>query len=224
VSLLDPSGLNAMFDVQTRLQAASRYGEVYKLIHPARTRMGAAVSYRIDTQKSLFTVHPFATGLAATLSHGLTIAIRDFTGVIRFVPETLEQASLQMRIRSGSLTVTDSMKDDDRREVERTMKQHVLRTVDYPEIAFDSTSVVSTKLGGALRRVDVTGDLTLTGRTQAHSFSAQVVLGGDTLRANGDFKALQSDYGIPLISAGAGLIKLHDEIKLHFYIVAEKQA
>ena len=186
--------------------------------------MGAAVSYRIDTQKSLFTVHPFATGLAATLSHGLTIAIRDFTGVIRFVPETLEQASLQMRIKSGSLAVTDSMKEDDRREVERTMKQQVLRTVDYPDIVFDSTSVVSTSLGGALHRVDVAGNLTLIGTTQAHSFSAQVVVRGDTLRANGDFKALQSDYGIPKISAGAGLIKLHDELKVHFYIVAEKQA
>jgi len=186
--------------------------------------MGAAVQYRIDTRKSLFTVHPFATGLAATLTHGLSIAVRDFTGFIRFVPDTMDQASLQMRIRSGSLAVTDSMKDGDRREVERVMRQQVLRTVDYPEILFDSTSVVATSLGGSLHRIDVTGDLSLNGVTKPHSFSAQAVVRGDSLRANGDFKVLQSDYHIPPISAGAGLIKLHDELKLHFHIVADHQA
>lgn len=186
--------------------------------------MNAAAQYRIDTQKSLFTVHPFATGLAATLSHGLTIAIRDFGGVIRFVPDTLEQASLQMRIKAASLTLTDSVKPDDKREVERVMSQQVLRSEEYPEIVFDSTSISTVGLGGGLYKADVKGNLTLTGRKQMHSFSAQVVLRSDTLRVNGDFRILQSDYGIPLITAGAGLIKLHDELKFHFYIVADKQA
>lgn len=186
--------------------------------------MGAAVQYKIDTQKSLFTIHPFATGLAATLSHGLSIAVRDFTGMIRFVPDTMEQASLQIRIRSGSLAVTDSMKEADRQEVERTMKQQVLKVVDYPEILFESTSVLPTRLGGSLHRIDVDGKLSLHGVTKPHSFSAQVVVRGDSLRANGDFKVLQSEYQIPSITAGAGLIKLHDELKLHFYIVAEQQA
>jgi len=184
--------------------------------------MDTAVQYRIDTQKSLFTVHPFATGLAATLSHGLTIAVRDFTGSARFVPGTLAQASLKMRIKSDSLVLTDEMKEDDRREVEQTMKRDVLRTSDHPEIVFESSSVASTHLGGNLHKVDVIGMLTLNGTTRPQSFTAQVVLSGSTLRANGEFKTRQTDFGIPLITAGAGLIKLHDELKLHFYIVAEK--
>lgn len=186
--------------------------------------MGVPVQYRIDTQKSLFTVHPFATGLAATLSHGLTIAIRDFTGIMHFVPDTLQQASLKMRIKSDSLTVTDQMKDDDRHEVERTMRYQVLRTTEYPEVVFESSSIVPTSLGGSLHKVDVSGKLTLNGVTRPHSFTAQVAVRGDVLRANGDFKAKQTDFDIPLVTAGAGLIKLHDELKFHFYIVAEKQA
>ena len=184
--------------------------------------MDTPVEYRIDTQKSLFTAHPFATGLAATLSHGLTIAIRDFTGLVRFVPETLAQPSLKIIIKSDSLALTDEMKEADRREVEQTMKQQVLRTSEHPEIVFESSSVTSIRLGGNLHKVDVSGTLTLSGTTRPQSFTAQVVLIGSTLRANGEFRVRQTDFGIPLITAGAGLVKLHDDLKLHFYIVAQK--
>jgi polyisoprenoid-binding protein YceI len=186
--------------------------------------MEETVLYRIDTQKSLFTVHPFATGLAATLSHGLNIAIRDFTGEIRFVPGTLQQARIRIKVKTDSLRVTDDMKESDRREIERAMKEEVLRTAEHPVIEFKSSSIKAYKTMESHYRLEVSGDLTLNGVLRSQPLEAIVVVGEDTLRANGKFEALQSDYKIKPISAAGGLIKVHDLVKFHFYIVAQRAA
>ena len=47
---------------------------------------------------------------------------------------------------------------------------------------------------------------------------------GDMLRASGDFLVRQADYGIALIKVAGGVIKLKDEVKGAFDIVARKQA
>jgi polyisoprenoid-binding protein YceI len=186
--------------------------------------MSNIARYRIDTKKSLFTVHPFATGMAAALSHGLSIAIRDFTGELQFVPETLHEAAIRMKIKSDSLSVNDDMKESDRREVERVMKEQVLRTSEHPEIEFKSASIKANKTAENHYRLDIAGHLILNGIVRSHSFNAQVVFGTDSLRANGQFEARQSDYSIPLVSAAGGLIKVRDEVRFHFYIVAQKEA
>ena len=186
--------------------------------------MNDSVLYRIDTRKSLFTVHPFATGVAGALSHGLNITIREFTGELRFVPGTLQNASIRMKINADSLHVTDEMKESDRAEVERVMKADVLRTAEHPMIEFRSSSVKPRKTMENHYRLEIAGDLTLRGSACPQSFEAVVVVGSDTLRANGQFEARQSDYGIQPVSAAGGLIKVRDLVKFHFYIVAQKEA
>lgn len=186
--------------------------------------MSSLVRYRIDTKKSLFTIHPFATGAAAILSHGLSIAVRDFTGELQFVPGTLQDASIHMKIKADSLNVNDDIKESDRREIERTMKEQILRSSEHPEIVFKSTAIHSKMTAENHYRVEVAGHLSLNGVVRSHSFDAQVILGAESVRANGQFVAKQSDFDIPLISAAGGMIKLKDEVKLHFYIVAAKEA
>jgi polyisoprenoid-binding protein YceI len=201
------------------------YGQKrYRVNEFPGARMSSLVRYRIDTKKSLFTVHPFATGVAAALSHGLNIAIRDFAGELKFIPGTLQDASIHMKIKADSLSVNDDMKESDRREVERTMREQVLRASEHPEIEFKSATIKANMTTENHYRLDVTGYLNLNGTVRAHSFDAQVVFGTDSLRANGQFSAKQSDYEIPLISAAGGMIKVRDEVKFHFYIVALKEA
>src|SRR5215472_3890554 len=125
--------------------------------------MEGAVRYEIDTQKSLFTVHPFATGLGSVLSHGLSIAVRDFTGSVSLDPETLKQGALMIRIRAGSLAVSDQIKPDDRREIERVMKQEVLLAGEHPEVVFESSYIALIKVAGLIHRADITGKLSLNG-------------------------------------------------------------
>jgi polyisoprenoid-binding protein YceI len=150
------------------------YGQKrYRVNEFPGARMSSLVRYRIDTKKSLFTVHPFATGVAAKLSHGLNIAIRDFAGELKFIPGTLQDASIHMKIKADSLSVNDDMKESDRREVERTMREQVLRASEHPEIEFKSAAIKANMTTENHYRPDVTGYLNLKGTVRAHSFDAQ---------------------------------------------------
>jgi hypothetical protein len=50
-----------------------------------------------------------------------------------------------------------------------------------------------------------------------------VIINGSSVRAAGDFLIRQSDYEIAPVSAAGGAIKLKDEVKLTFDIVARKE-
>jgi polyisoprenoid-binding protein YceI len=71
--------------------------------------------------------------------------------------------------------------------------------------------------------VALSGELTLHGVTKSVPVSARVVINGSSVRATGDVSVRQSDYEIAPVSAAGGGIKLKDEVKLTFDIVARKK-
>jgi polyisoprenoid-binding protein YceI len=182
------------------------------------------VCYVVDTRASQFTVQAFASGLAALVAHSPKIAIRDWTGEASLVPGTFANASMSVRLKASSLEVLDELRDSDRRELHRVMNQEVLETAKYPEIQFDSSEIRATRQKEDLYRLDVHGSLTLHGMSSDHTFLAQVALGIDSARAYGEFSVSQSDYGIRIASIAGGTLRLQDELKLSFYVVARKQA
>ena len=183
----------------------------------------SAAIYRVEARRSRFIVKAFATGMLSAFGHSPTIAIRDFTGEVRFSPDHLEEASLRLQIKADSLEVTDEVSDKDRREIERQMREDVLETARYPEIVFESTKVSAEKVMGSQYRTRITGNLLLHGVTRECVIDAQVIAGEDTLRANGEFPLRQSDFNIKPVSAVGGTIKLKDELKFSFDIVANRQ-
>jgi polyisoprenoid-binding protein YceI len=179
----------------------------------------AAATYQIDRNTSRFTVRAFATGMLSALGHSPTIAIRDFTGEVRLEPDP----SLKLRVRADSLEVTDDISSKDRGEMERTMHLDVLETTKYPEIVYESTSATLNQISEGRWQANVTGNLTLRGITRGQNIAMQVTVMGDMLRASGDFTLLQSTYGIKPVSVAGGTLKLKDELKFAFDIVARKQ-
>ncbi len=182
-----------------------------------------AVIYRVDPRRSRFIVRTFATGMLSAFGHNPTLAIRDFTGEVQFSPEHPEDASLRLQIKADSLEVTDEVSDKDRREIERQTREDVLEAARYPEIVFESTKVSAEKVMGSQYRARITGKLTLRGITRDCVIDSQVIAGEDTLRANGEFPLRQSDFNIKPVSAVGGTIKLKDELKFSFDIVAYRQ-
>jgi polyisoprenoid-binding protein YceI len=179
--------------------------------------------YVIDVGGSRFTVRAFAGGMFAVLGHNPTFAVRQFTGEARFDSSTLERAYLRIHVQAASLEIQDDISDKDRREIERTMQQDVLQTDKYPDIDFESSSISASKAGEGRYWVNMIGDLSLRGVKRPQAVAAQVALTGDTLRANGEFSLQQTSYGIKLISVAGGALKLKDEVKLSFDIVARRQ-
>ena len=184
----------------------------------------SSIRYAIDTRASQFTVQAFASGLISAIAHSPKIAIRDWTGTVQMSSTTLDGIALKVRVKSNSLEVLDELPDADRRELHRVMNKDVLETTQYPEIAYDSTQVAAEKQKDDLYRLNVRGKLNLHGTANEQDFVAQASLGVDSARAYGSFTLLQSEYNIRIASIAGGTLKLQDELKFSFYIVARKQA
>ncbi len=188
---------------------------------PAKNE-AAGDRYLINAMVSRFTVQAFASGLLSAFGHNPNIAIRDISGEAQFNPAAVEQSSLHLVVKAGSLAVTDSISDKDRRDIEKEMRENVLEIDKYPAIVFDAPHVVVREESNAGWDVTLKGSLTLHGVTHPQTVPARITLTGEMLRAFGEFSLRQSDYGIRPTSAVGGGLKVKDEVKFTFDIVARK--
>jgi polyisoprenoid-binding protein YceI len=180
-------------------------------------------SYVLDPAKSRFLARASAIGLLSAFGHNPTIAIRNFKGEARFDPDAPEQATLEFEIDTSSLVVTGEANEKDRHEMERAMKEDVLETNRYPEIRFVSSAVEASRITEGMFRLKISGALTLHAVTRELEIPCNIIIAGDNLRANGEFSIRQTDYGIRLISVAAGTLKLKDDLKFTFDIVARRK-
>jgi polyisoprenoid-binding protein YceI len=178
--------------------------------------------YVIDSRASRFTVQAFATGLMARMGHNPIIGIRDFSGEMQFNPDKLEAGGFRLVIKSASLSVQNDISDKDLREIERLMNQEVLETAKFPEIVYEATIISVTKMADMLCSATLNGKLTLHGVTRNQTIVVRVALLGSMLRASGDFTLDQTDYNIKLVSVAGGALKLKDELKFSFEMVARR--
>jgi polyisoprenoid-binding protein YceI len=182
-----------------------------------------SVHYVMDTRASQFTVQVYSGGLLSAFGHNPTIAIRGFSGEAQVNADDLGRSFLKITIDAGSLTVRDDISDKDRREIERAMQQEILETPTYPEIVYECSNIAATKAGDGNYSVTLRGDLTLHGVTRPQPVPARVALDGDSLRAFGNFSLLQTDYDLKLASVAGGALKVKDELKFSFNILARKK-
>ena len=179
-----------------------------------------SVRYRIDATQSRFMVKAFAGGFLSAFAHDHNIAIREFSGAADFTFGTVEPASLEMTIKSGSLGVTDKVSEKDRQKIETTMRDEVLEISKYPDISFKSSSVNASRTGDGQFQARITGDITLRGVSRPLTINARLEFGDKVLRAQGGFSLKQSSFGIKPVSVAGGTIKVKDELKFTFDIVA----
>jgi polyisoprenoid-binding protein YceI len=183
----------------------------------------AVTHYAIDGRASRFTVRALASGLLSAMGHNPTIAIRDLTGGMNFDPDKLEASAFSLSIKASSLFVQDDISAKDRREMERLMNEEVLESAKFPEIRYESAAISVNRISDMLYAANLDGQLTLHGVTRRQAIAARVTLLGSMLRASGEFALKQSDYAIKLVSVAGGALKLKDELKFSFEIVARRQ-
>jgi polyisoprenoid-binding protein YceI len=183
----------------------------------------AALRFVVDTRLSGFTVQAFAGGFLSGFAHSPTFAIRGMSSEVWLDPEDLHSASLRIEIQADSLQLLDEVNEGDRREIERVMRQEAMETATYPTIVFQSTGVTATRTGEGQYSLTLEGDLSLHGVTRRFTMPARVLVTGDTLRAFGEFWLKLSDYKIKRVSVAGGAIKVKDELKFSFDLVARKQ-
>ncbi|MGA7290595.1 MAG: YceI family protein [Terriglobales bacterium] len=187
------------------------------------TETAVRQQYIADTKSSQFTAQVFAGGLLSAFGHSPTIAIRDFAAEAKVNLEEIEKSSLKATIHAARLAVKNDISDKDRREIERTMHEEILESSSYPEIVYECSKIAATKNGEGQYSVTLNGDLTLHGVTRSLAVPARVVLDGDSLRAFGNFSLRQTDYELKLASVAGGVLKVKDEVKFSFNILAQKK-
>jgi polyisoprenoid-binding protein YceI len=201
--------------VATRRRAGSSYVALETGLETVR--------YVFDKSVSRFTVQAFATGMLSLFGHNPTIGIRDFGGEAQFVPGSYDKASVRLTVKTATFEVLDEMKRDDREKLEHTMYEDVLDIEHFPSAVYESKQIIVRKISDDLLQASVTGALTLRGATQSHSFDARVMVMGTMLRISGDFTLRQSDYGIKPVSFAGGALRLKDELKINFQMVAKQE-
>jgi polyisoprenoid-binding protein YceI len=174
----------------------------------------------VDARASKFTVQAFATGILSAMGHNPKIGIGKFSGEVDFSSKTLEGRGLRLSIDANSLQVLDDISDKDRREIEKMMNEQVLEVAKYPEIAYEAWAVNVTRLEGSLYSAALDGALQFHGVTRNQSLTARVAEFGEMLRVSGDFTLSQSDYQIKPVVVAGGALKLKDELKFSFELVA----
>lgn len=178
--------------------------------------------YAIDAAFSSLTLRAFASATFA-LGSSPTLRIRDFSGWARFAPNAYEGACVRVQINAASITIAETIGDQDRKAILETLASEVFEIEKYPEIVFQSSRVSVSKAGDGQFWINLVGNLSLHGVTGTLPLAAQVGLMGDTLRASGEFTFLHSSFKIKLVSLQGGMLKLKDEVKCSFDILARKQ-
>ena len=169
-----------------------------------------AAASEIDTQKSVMTVRVLKAGVFSAFGHEHEISapIKDgkFSEAERSVDLTVDVR--QMRVMDKDVS------DKDRAEIQETMLgPKVLDVARFPEIHFRS-SVVEPAGNG---RWSVTGDLSLHGQT--HPVKLEVRAQNGHYQGTAELK--QKDFGIEPIVVGGGAVKVKNELRVEFDIVAK---
>jgi polyisoprenoid-binding protein YceI len=176
--------------------------------------------YSVDASRSRFIAQAFAKGLLSAFGHNPRLAICRFEGEAELDPSAPRAASVWMKARADSLTVIDDISEKDRREIERVTREELLEAARFPEIVFQSASVTAHQVAEGRYRAPVAGELSLRGVTRELAIDAMALVVGNELRAQGEFPLRLTDFNIRPISVAGGLLKLKDEVRLSFDILA----
>jgi polyisoprenoid-binding protein YceI len=190
----------------------------------AQTEKGTdSVKFVINKAVSRFSVQAFATGMLSAFGHNPKIEIRDYDAQLQFDPATYQNASVRVVIQTTKMEVLDEMKKDDRLKLEQEMYQKVLDVDHFPTAVYESKQVTVQKIADDSLLVTANGDLSFHGNAHSLPVQANVLVQGTMLRINGSFSLLQSDFGIKPVSFAAGALRLKDELKFTFDLVARQQ-
>jgi polyisoprenoid-binding protein YceI len=181
-----------------------------------------ADTYTLIPERSRFTVQAFATGALATFVHNPIFTIRRFSGTVGFDPEANE-LSCHIDVQANSLTLTGSMKEEDRQDIERRMFDDVLEVERFPIIVFDSTASTLTKIVDSWYRGHLDGELQLHGVAKPQQIDMQIRVSDGELKLSGDYSLSLTAHKLKRVTALGGLIQLKDELKFAFELLAQKR-
>jgi len=182
------------------------------LVVVAATASLRAENRPIDVDRSTMTVFVYKAGLFSAFADDHIIRAPIASGSISDDPPR----TVEIVVRSASLQVLDpNLAADKRSEVQsRMLGAEVLDSEKHPDITFTSTAIEA----AGPDRWTVTGRLSIRGKTRPTTFAVARQDG----RYRGTVVVKQRDFEIQPISIAGGVVKVKDEVKVEFEIVAQR--
>jgi len=178
--------------------------------------------FRVDAAASQVTVLVGRAGAFRFAGHDHEVAVPKVDGIIVLDSADATQSTITLKFDVTAMKVTGRGEPAaDVPEVQRVMlSDRVLDAQRYPTIAFTSRRIVIVTQAVDRLALRVEGDLTLHGVTRSITVPVDVRLAGDQLAATANATVRQTDFGIRPVTAGAGTVKVKDELEIAFRIVA----
>lgn len=184
----------------------------------------AAATYTIDAASSKLEVTTGKAGLFKAAGHTHLVRAGAFTGEVQADPAKPAGARVALTIDAASLKILDpEASEKDRATSQSNMEgDKTLDVARFTTIKFVSKKV-EVKPAGAAFDVAIDGLLQLHGVQKDVRVPCVVKIEGDMLTASGAAEIRQKDFGITPFSAGLGAVKVKNEVKISFEIVAKKK-
>ena len=182
-----------------------------------------AVSFAVVEAKSTVRIHVGKSGALSFAGHRHEV-MAPVSGTVTADPATVSASSLDLRFASARLRLLPEGEPtgDAPRVAEAKRGPEILDASRFPDIRFVSKKVQGQGSGGS-DDLTIVGDLSLHGVTRELTVPVKVTLEGQMLTATGQATLRHDQFGMKPVSAGGGTVKVANEIRLDFRIVAERR-
>jgi polyisoprenoid-binding protein YceI len=188
--------------------------------------------FRVDPAASLLTIRVYKGGALARAGHNHVIASHSLNGVVR-VPEDPTHASFdvhlpvtelvvdedELRAQEGSADFPPGVPEDAKAGTKKNMLGPALLEAErYPEIVLQSEAIQRGAEG-------LEAQVRVVVRDRASSVVVPVKydVNGNELTAQGELPLKQTDLGLTPFSLFGGALRVLDEIKVRFKLVARAE-
>ena len=186
----------------------------------AQKKSASGKSFSMIAAQSQITIILMQEGALRKIHPLHHVAAKNFTGRIQ-LPNDETKTVVELDADTKSFVNIDTdMKDFEKSGFHKVLHGEVLQSDRFPSIKFRSVSVTNLQKSGNNRSFTLNGDLTLRGVTRRVSFPVKVTLNGNQLRATGEETIKQTDFSITPYSGALGTIKIGDQLKVSFTVVA----
>jgi polyisoprenoid-binding protein YceI len=182
----------------------------------------SAQSFLVDATLSTVMVHVGRAGLLAFAGHDHEVAVPGVRGSILLESPDLLRSRVTLEFDVAAMKVTGRGEPpEDVPEVQRTMlSDRVLDAQRYPTSRFASDRVSIEGRTSDGFRLRIGGTLTLHGTSGRVDVPVAVRVAGGRLTATGTATVRQTAFGIRPVTAGAGTVRVKDDVTIVFTIVA----
>ncbi len=180
--------------------------------------------YDVDSDQSRVLIYVHRAGLMRRAGHDHVMASEHVNGQVSYSADGESFAELQFPLTDlvvdapqyrERFDLDPEVSESSIRGTRRNMLEKLLDVDAHPDVRVTAVAEVA---GAERPTLEVT--IELQGATAVYELPVELTIGSETLSVNGQLTIRHSDFGMRPFRAAAGLLRVADEIDIHFEIVA----